>query len=244
MREALAREGVALLTSRAGRTPTTVSCRHDGERAMVTYEPGSTTRADDVAAFEPRAVIVGIDQLDVVPDGASVYVTCGDDDARAFAGRPPRRPAPCPGAVRQPPRGAPAHRPCIGAEAARRALGERVPIAVVTLRRAGRGRRRRRRAAARAGFTPARRGHHRRRRPLLRGVRVGGPRGCRSARTALSWAVLYAALSVSVPTGAGGAVTQGRLDRGGASRRGLPPLAGKGEGDRMRVHRVAASSSP
>ena len=45
-------------------------------------------------------------------------------------------------------------------------------------------------------------------------------------QAALSWAVLYGSLSVSVPTGAGGAVTRDRLIEE-ASRRGLPPLQAK-----------------
>ena len=61
-----------------------------GERAMVTYEPGASTSAAEVAAFEPRAVIVALDQLDLVPPGARGYATCGDDDARAFQAHPPR----------------------------------------------------------------------------------------------------------------------------------------------------------
>ena len=89
IRDELTSEGIALLTSSAARTPTTVVMPHGGERAMVTYEPGNTTRAADVAAFDPRAVIVGLNQLDVVPDGVPAYATCGDDDARAFARRPP-----------------------------------------------------------------------------------------------------------------------------------------------------------
>jgi sugar/nucleoside kinase (ribokinase family) len=45
-------------------------------------------------------------------------------------------------------------------------------------------------------------------------------------QAALSWAVLYGSLSVSVPTGAGGAVTRDRLIEE-ASKRGLPPLEAK-----------------
>ena len=56
---------------------------------MVTYDPGVRARAADVAALAPRAVIVGLSQLDVVPAGTRAYVTVGDDDARAFAGRLP-----------------------------------------------------------------------------------------------------------------------------------------------------------
>ncbi len=45
-------------------------------------------------------------------------------------------------------------------------------------------------------------------------------------QTALTWAVLYGALSVTVPTGAGGAVTRDRLIEEGI-KRGLPPLEAK-----------------
>jgi sugar/nucleoside kinase (ribokinase family) len=41
---------------------------------------------------------------------------------------------------------------------------------------------------------------------------------------ALRWSVLYGSLSVTVPTGAAGAVTRERLLEEGATR-GLPPLA-------------------
>ena len=90
IREALEAEGIALSTSAGTRTPTTVVMPWGGERAMVTYEPLASTSAAEVAGFEPRAVIVALDQLDLVPDGVRGYATCGDDDARAFAAHPPR----------------------------------------------------------------------------------------------------------------------------------------------------------
>ena len=59
------------------------------DRAMVTVDPGARARAADVAALEPRAVAANLEQLDLVPEGARAYITCGDDDARAFARRLP-----------------------------------------------------------------------------------------------------------------------------------------------------------
>ena len=56
---------------------------------MVTVDPGVRASAADVAARPSRAVAASLDQLHVVPAGAFAYVTCGDDDARAFTGRPP-----------------------------------------------------------------------------------------------------------------------------------------------------------
>jgi len=46
-------------------------------------------READIAALAPVAVAANLDQLHLVPDGAHAYVTCGDDDARAFAHKPP-----------------------------------------------------------------------------------------------------------------------------------------------------------
>ena len=63
----------------------------DGDRSMVTVDPGVRASAADVAALEPRAVALSLDQLYCVPAGAAAYVTCGDDDARAFARRPPAK---------------------------------------------------------------------------------------------------------------------------------------------------------
>ena len=82
-------EGVQLVGARCPRTPITAVMPVGPERAMVTYDPGIRARASDVASLAPRAVITGLSQLDVVPAGARAYVSVGDDDARAFAGRLP-----------------------------------------------------------------------------------------------------------------------------------------------------------
>ena len=90
VRAMLAEEGVEWVATRpAPRTPTTVVMPFGGDRAMVTIDPGARASAADVAAVSPRAVAASLDQLYVVPEGARAYVTCGDDDARAYAGRPP-----------------------------------------------------------------------------------------------------------------------------------------------------------
>src|SRR5262245_57633756 len=90
VRGLLSGEGVEIVASRSGpRTPTTVVMPFGGDRAMVTVDPGARASATDVTAQEPRAVAASLDQLHVIPDGVPGYVTCGDDDARAFAGRPP-----------------------------------------------------------------------------------------------------------------------------------------------------------
>jgi ribokinase len=60
-----------------------------GDRAMVTVDPGARALAADVLAHAPRAVAASLDQLFIVPDDSLAFVTCGDDDGRAYAGRPP-----------------------------------------------------------------------------------------------------------------------------------------------------------
>ena len=89
--EVLRGDGIEIVSRKAPRTPTTVVLPIGDDRAMVTVDPGVRSSAADVAALAPRAVAVNLDLLYVVPDGAAAYVTCGDDDARAFAGRPPAK---------------------------------------------------------------------------------------------------------------------------------------------------------
>ena len=222
IREALEQEGIELSTGAGSRTPTTVVMPWGGERAMVTYEPLASTSAAEVAAFDPRAVIVALDQLDLVPPGARGYATCGDDDARAFAAHPPRdlgraralfvnrREALVITGEQTP-------------EKAAERLGADVEVVVVTLGPDG--------AMARVGgeFVHA---------PgvevdavdttgagdLLCAAFVWADLAGADVELALRWAVLYGSLSVTVPTGAAGAVTLERLVEEGATR-GLPPLA-------------------
>jgi ribokinase len=222
IREALEQEGIELSTGAGSRTPTTVVMPWGGERAMVTYEPLASTSAAEVAAFDPRAVIVALDQLDLVPPGARGYATCGDDDARAFAAHPPRdlgraralfvnrREALVITDERTP-------------EKAAERLGADVEVVVVTLGPDG--------AMARVGgelvhapgveveavdTTGAG--------DLLCAAFVWADLAGADVELALRWAVLYGSLSVTVPTGAAGAVTLDRLLEEGATR-GLPPLA-------------------
>src|SRR5262245_35122776 len=90
VRAALAEEQVEVISTRvAPRTPTTVVLPFAGDRAMVTVDPGVRASSADVAARPARAVSTNLDLLSLVPPAASAYVTCGDDEARAFKGRPP-----------------------------------------------------------------------------------------------------------------------------------------------------------
>jgi ribokinase len=226
VRGLLADVGVAAIATRsAPRTPTTVVLPFGGDRAMVTVDPGVRASAADVAAQDPRAVAVNLDQLHVVPDGVPAFVTCGDDDSRAFAGRPPVALS-----------GARAFfasqseaRALTGlttAEEAARALAELAETAVVTMAAEGA-------IACRDGemlSVPAERVE----RPvdttgagdLLTAAFVWADLRGADADERVRWAVLYASLAVTSPTGIGGAVTETELLEAGAER-GLiaPPLA-------------------
>jgi ribokinase len=82
-------EGVLVTGYRAAKTPQTVVMPVGDERTMVTVDPGVRARAGDIADLRPAAVACNVAQLDLVPDGARAYLTCGDDDARAFSGKLP-----------------------------------------------------------------------------------------------------------------------------------------------------------
>jgi ribokinase len=222
IRKALEQEGIALSTGAGTRTPTTVVMPWGGERAMVTFDPGASTSAAEVAAFEPRAAIVALDQLDLVPAGARGYATCGDDDARAFVNHPPRdlgraralfvnRREALMITGRETPE-----------EAAER-LGADAEIAVVTLGPEGAMAYSRGELVRAPGF-PMKVVDTTGAGDLLCAAFVWADLAGADLEVALRWSVLYGSLSVTVPTGAAGAVTVDRLMEE-ASARGLPPLA-------------------
>jgi ribokinase len=168
-------------------------------------------------------VITGLSQLDVVPAGARAYITVGDDDARAFAGRLPGD-LQAAAAVLIDSREAMVLTGAGTPEDAAAALGRTIPAAVVGIGREG--------AIACVDG----------RRIDVEGFEVGAtvdPTGTGDLFVAalawadaagmgiedsLRWASLYAALSVRVPTGAAGASDLGAFIEEG-SRRGLrlPP---------------------
>ena len=222
IRAALEDEDIALATGAGSRTPTTVVMPWGGERAMVTYEPGTTTRAADVAAFSPRAVVVALDQLDVVPDGTPAYATCGDDDARAFSGRIPSEIGRA--AVLFLERSdALLLTGCESLDDALAALGSVVETVIVAHSPRG---------------TVAISGGERIETPCFDtgpAVDTTGDRDLLCAayawadlrgaepRDCIAWAQLYAELAMSVPTATGGAVTEDRLLEEGVTRGLAPP---------------------
>jgi sugar/nucleoside kinase (ribokinase family) len=90
VRAELEQEGITVSGQTAARTPQTLVMPFGDDRAMVTVDPGARARSADVAGLEPRAVAANLEQLHLVPAGAHGFITCGDDDARAFSRRLPR----------------------------------------------------------------------------------------------------------------------------------------------------------
>jgi ribokinase len=194
-----------------------------GDRAMVTYDPGVRAQAADIAALNPRAVVTGLSQLDVVPAGTRVYASVGDDDARAYSGRLPGSAARVSGLFIER-REALVLTGASEPEEAAAMIGARVPIVVVSLGADG--------AVAHIEGAPAR----------VDGFDVGhqvdttgagdlfvaawawGDYHGLATEEALRWATLYAALSVRVPTGAAGATPLDEFLAEGV-RRGLTPPA-------------------
>ena len=227
VRATLAEEGIeAIATRSAPRTPTTAVMPVGGDRAMVTVDSGARASVADVAAGSPRAVSVNLDQLHVVPPGAFAYTTCGDDEARAFLGRPPAALA-----------GARAlfvnEREALGlsgaasVEEAAATLAEQAETVVVT--RAAEGAI----ACSRGEILTA--AAERVEQPLdttgagdvLVAAYIWADLRGADPADRLRWAVLYASLAVTKPTGVGGALREAELIEAGAAR-GLtaPPFAG------------------
>lgn len=220
IRETLDEEGVQVVGPTCPRTPITMVMPIEGERAMVTYDPGVRARAADVASLAPRAVVTGLSQLDVVPAGARAYVTVGDDDARAFAGRLPGQAARATG-LQIDQREALVLTGAGTPQEAAAMLGARVSVVAVSL--AGGG------AAAVVDGEPLdierfEIGHavdSTGSSDLFVAAWAWGDAAGLPVPDTLRWAELYAALSVRVPTGAAGATPLGELMQEGA-RRGLP----------------------
>jgi sugar/nucleoside kinase (ribokinase family) len=83
----LGKDGVKFAGRRVARTPLTVVMPADGDRAMATFDPGEEVTASELAAVDPRAVVLSLPRLTLAPPQARVYAGVGDVDARAMSGR-------------------------------------------------------------------------------------------------------------------------------------------------------------
>src|SRR3954447_11985652 len=196
--EMLSEEGVLIVGPRCPRTPVTMVMPIEGDRAMVTYDPGVRARAADVAALAPHAVITGLSQLDVVPGGARAYVTVGDDDARAVAGRLPGAASRARGLFIEQ-REALVLTGASSPEEAAEMIGARVPIVVVSLGAQGAIASVDGRVVRFEGFDAGHSVDTTGTGDLFVAAWAWGDHVGMSVDDTLRWAALYAALSVRVP---------------------------------------------
>ena len=82
---ALRADGVRLVAPHDGPTATTVVMPAHCDRAMVTFDPGVAVRRSDIDALAPSAVVCGVGQLEVLPEGTDAFVSVGDLEAQRYA---------------------------------------------------------------------------------------------------------------------------------------------------------------
>ena len=190
----------------------------DGDRGPGRPRPPQRPRGDRAAGRGGQSGV----RLDRAPSGPYTYVTCGDDDARAFAQRIPNRLAGA-RALFVNRREASVLTGADKPEEAARLLAEVAETVVVTLGPDGAFGMVEGEAVSVAGE------------PTGRVIDATGAGDLFAAaytwadllgaepEARMRWANLYAALSVTAPTGVGGAVTRAKLEEE-AEIRGLPPL--------------------
>jgi sugar/nucleoside kinase (ribokinase family) len=216
VRQEVETDGVTVAGFRTKRTPETVVMPVGEQRTMVTVDPGIRARATDVAALTPVAIACNLDQLDLVPNGVRAYLTCGDDDARAYARKLPPRLV----GARALFLNAPDALVLTGTEtpeAAAEALADWVETVVITVDA-------RRAVATVAGqpvevpdFCPGTVVDTTGDRDLLCAAFAWADLRGAQPEERIGWAQLYSQLAMGVPTATGGAVTEERLLEEGAN---------------------------
>jgi sugar/nucleoside kinase (ribokinase family) len=88
--ELMADAGVRWVGRSAPTTPVSVAMPVDGDRAFVTAGPPPSVDVDALAALEPRAVVVDLPSVDLLPPLPVVYAVVGDPEVQVLAGNLPR----------------------------------------------------------------------------------------------------------------------------------------------------------
>jgi sugar/nucleoside kinase (ribokinase family) len=215
LRAELAAEGVVWAGRRVARTATTAVMPIDGDRAMATYDPGEQLTASELAAVEPRAVVISLPRIAMVPRDAALYATAGDAEARAD--REDEADLRQARALIVNEREAGVMSGAADGETAARELAARTPLAIVTLGdrgavAAGEGR------LVQVPGIPAEPVDTTGAGDLFTAAYVWADHLGLALEERLRWAVLYATLSVRVPTALAGAATRDALVEAGAER--------------------------
>jgi sugar/nucleoside kinase (ribokinase family) len=220
IRVQLEAEGILLVGEPHGQTAVTVVLPFQGDRAFVTFDPELRIDPEPAEALRPERVLYTLDQLDAVPSSAKAYVTIGDREAARYAGRP-LPPLPAGATVLLNAAEAAALSGRADVHDAMEALSNWAEVVVVTRGRGG-AIATDREVCADAPALDVEAVDTTGAGDLFAAAWVWGDARGLDLGARLHWSVLYAALSVGVPTAAAGAVTLSTLLDEGA-RRGLTP---------------------
>jgi ribokinase len=88
--ELMADAGVRWVGRPADETPVSVALPVEGDRAFVTAGPPPSVDVDALAGLEPRAVVVDLPSVNLLPPMPIVYAVVGDPEVQVLAGNLPR----------------------------------------------------------------------------------------------------------------------------------------------------------
>jgi ribokinase len=224
VRREMEASGVTVAGFQTDRTPQTVVLPVGADHSMVTVDPGVRARGADVAALEPTALAANLDQLELLSGAMHAYLTCGDDDARAFARRPPAGLDRARALFVTEPHALELTGADTVDEAIER-LGNRIETVVITLGAQGTLAISEGRLVEVPRFECGRAVDTTGARDLLCAAFAWADLRGVEHEARIAWAQLYSQLAMTVPTATGGAVTEERLLAEGAAR-GLEPPPG------------------
>lgn len=90
LRELMADAGIRWVGEAADATPVSVALPADGDRAFVTADAPRSVDAEALRALAPRAVVVDLPNVELLPPLPIVYGVVGDPEVRVLAGNVPQ----------------------------------------------------------------------------------------------------------------------------------------------------------